>query len=226
MSNIPATAPPEPQAPETVPAPEGQPAAAKPEVLTPEQVQYVQEMIAKGGEETFRKAQGLVDVNASRIEEKVQGVVKTIAEMRDQGVTVTPAQEQAMKSKALTDAMAETPPQSPDPGAQPQTADPAQAEVPFTAKAWQLMQDAGVDINTDDPEFATLDRQGDGFAFVKSVESAITVKKARLDQTADTPPQAPDRLPTNSVAQGNLTVPNLLEMDKEKLYDKAFRQNK
>jgi hypothetical protein len=60
------------------------------------------------------------------------------------------------------------------------------------------MQAAGIIINDGDPEAEKLD-QSSGYAFLRSIETAIETKRQRI---ASTSMQAPGRTPTGAGATG------------------------
>jgi hypothetical protein len=94
------------------------------------------------------------------------------------------------------------------PPEQPQTGQQEQPPDPVTADAWRMMAEAGVEIDDQDPEYATI-QSTSPYAFLRSIESAIEAKRQRISQQAPLPPAAqpaPARTPTNAGALGGQTL--------------------
>lgn len=199
----------------------GQPAPASPEVTPSQQTPVVepqngaqpkyityeeaQRLAETAAETALRKAQSHNDKTVQRIESK-------IAQLQNAGVTVTP--EQAAKLVQAEDAQQQQ--QSPS---QPSPARPAQAQPkesgeahPVLQVAAAMMEEAGIQIEETDPEFATIDlKTTSPRQFLKTVEAAIEAKQQRL-QSAGSPARMPTLAGGGSGAGGKEAI--LQELDR------------
>jgi hypothetical protein len=174
-----------------------------PEYITREEAQR---MAQEASEAAFRKAQGLIDKGNAGTLKQVQGKLKALEDMfklqEKVGMTVTPEQKDKMKNDVLMQAFTETPESTPIPAgnqpAQVGTQDEAEQD-PVTAEAWQMMKDAGITIEDNDPETKTLD-QSSPYKFLKSIDAAIAAKKARI--TSNPQQTQAVHTPTNLGASG------------------------
>jgi|GEM_PF-3973052 hypothetical protein len=191
----------------TPPAQAGQEpsSAPQPKFITLEEAQKLANQAALDAEErAFRRAQGLVSKADNRITAKVQQDLAALQQMitlqKSAGIEVTPQQEAQLRNQIIANAYSqgEQPPPNTEPPATPKPAEQSEASDPITAEAWRLMQAAGIVINENDPEVGQLD-QSSGYAFLRSIETAIESKRQRI---ASTPMQVPGRTPTGAGATG------------------------
>lgn len=201
----------QPPARAAAPAVTGQPAApgeAQPQYVTLEQVQQMLE-------DNFRRAQSLYSKGQAGFEKKIQADLKNLEKaldlQRKAGITVSPEQENQLKQQVINQAFTEPeqPIQPELPGQQPaQAAEWEEPDNEVTAIAWEMMDKAGVDVLTDDPEYkqhlAKYDDpnyEGDEIDYLQDVKAAIKAKQIRL--SAQPQPAAPARLPTNQGGAGS-----------------------
>ena len=92
----------------------------------------------------------------------------------------------------------------------------------MSAIAWQMMDDAGIEITDADPEAAALDRSNQ-MAFLNSMQRAIEAKKARVGGNGVQQPEAPPRVPTGAGVFGSRTVPDYTAMDDDSLWKEATK---
>jgi hypothetical protein len=172
----------------------GDQSEAQPQYVTVEQAE---QMVREAVKQSQATAQKLVAKSGNRlkanVQEKLQALEATLKLQSDAGVEITPEQRKALQQQVVVDALAEEP--EVDPNAQPsqsgETQPPAgQGEQPdpITQAAWSMMQERGVDILEDDPEFGILD-MASPYKFLLSVDKAITTKETRLQKSSSEEPK-------------------------------------
>lgn len=130
-----------------------------------------------------------------RIKAKIENVERDIKAWREQGVNISPEQEQQRRLNALQEAILENPDASMTSN---QQADARQAggnedivrEV--NARAYQISQQAGIELQEGDPELLLLD-QSSPEAYLSSFRNALYQKRLRSSGSAK-PPEA--RIPS------------------------------
>lgn len=188
------------------------------------QPKYVTEDTLKSTLESFERrmqssrdsALGTFD---KRIKAKIEQVEKDVKGWREQGVTISPEQEQQRRMKALEEVMLENPDTN-QPSGQPGEATqgvPDEAVVKETnARAAQIMQQTGIQIEDGDPELVLLD-QTSPEAYLASLRNALYQKGLRAGSTqSSAPPEA--RIP--SMGQGRKPTTDI-EKDFLKEYQAA-----
>lgn len=171
---------------------------AEPQFVSREEFQQAMEDI-------LRRAQGLVDKSASRLDkrvaetnEKVNGYLELA---RESGMNFTPEQENLLRRNALDKAML-THKQSvqAEPAQQPMPQE-QQGLDPISAAAMSYQQKAGIFINENDPEVRLVNTTTeDPLEYLQSVKDAITKKQARLAKPKGNPAAAPGVAATGSPA--------------------------
>lgn len=166
-------------------------------------IEQAQQMVADAIQKAESKAQSLVAKSGNRLQAKVQESLKsleaTLKLQAEQGIEITPAQQEAMRNRVVMEALSEAEEETPAAQAgqagepQPQNVQAGQID-PITQAAWDLMQERGVVIEPGDPELEMLD-QSTPYKFLLSVEKAITTKETRLQSSSNeepktVPPQA------------------------------------
>lgn len=130
-----------------------------------------------------------------RIKGKIQAVESDIEAWRKQGVKITPEQEQQRRLNALQEAMMENP-DATNPSSQPTggTGGDNREEIvnKVNAQAYQIAQQAGVELEQDDPELMLID-QSSPQSYLASYRNALYQKKLRAGANAK-PPEA--RIPS------------------------------
>lgn len=133
------------------------------------------------------------------IRQEFQQLGNVLEAQKAAGVEITPAQEQAMKQNIVMKALSSEPEEPNPEGDQQQkqapAQEPAQQADPISQAAWTMMQERGIDILENDPEFETLDMESP-YKFLMSVDAAITAKEQRLAQ------ETSDEGATNQEKQG------------------------
>lgn len=140
-----------------------------------------------------RELQSNVDKADRRITDRFraefQGIDAVVKMLQDGGIEVTPQQVEAIKQQRMirglqgSDQQASSgqgSPQGQQPG-QPAQIDP-QRIPPHYAAAFQMQQEAGVEIKSSDPEFALVD-QSSPAKLLLTVQKAIDAKAKRLQQS-------------------------------------------
>lgn len=136
-----------------------------------------------------RRLQGLVDRNTSRLDKRVSDAVGKIDQAIEAGKAVgiqyTPEQEEAMRDRAVRQAMSakETAQPSDKPTLSQGKGQPEEHLDPFTQVARLLYQRSGVQLTPNDPEWSlvTTDAE-DPDEYLDSVRASIKAYKARLDK--------------------------------------------
>jgi hypothetical protein len=145
---------------------------------------------------------------------------------KEAGITVTPEQqaqlESNLRNKIISEEMAKE-----DSGISAGATDaPPDKPVPpneTTAKAWRMMEAAGVYVEAEDPEARLVDMTSDE-SYLNTIPAAINAKKYRLEQGSVPPPTPP-------ISAGSFGTPthNSIESvdDPGELWDraKAKKQN-
>jgi hypothetical protein len=179
---------------------------AQPQFVTLEQAQ---KLAKDAADEAFKRAQSLYSKGQAGFEKKIQADLKNLEKalelQKKAGVVVTPEQENHLRQQVINQAFMadDQPPQQPSPEQTPAQADAGEEPPdPVTASAWQMMEQAGVDILEEDPEFKQYVNTNteDAYVFLKSIEAAIAAKKQRLATQPQAQPQV--RTPTNVGAGG------------------------
>jgi hypothetical protein len=137
-------------------------------------------------EQIWRRLQGYYEADRTRLREEMQALKQQLAA------------PQPSTPNALPPAMAPE---------QPQTGQPEQPPDPVTAEGWRMMQEAGIEIDDADPEFASIVNTTP-YAWLRSIESAIAAKSRRTGHNNPPPPVAtvPARTPTNAGGLGGQTL--------------------
>jgi hypothetical protein len=150
-----------------------------------------------------RRVQGLTDKADSRIQKEVRQQIKTMeASLKAAGITMTPEQKAALQQNVINQTLtAETQPESSEAPPTQASAQGQQAPDPISLAGWEIMKDAGMNIDPGDPEVSLLDVTSPG-KWLSSIPAAIAAKKARLTQQ----PTTPSRIPTN-VGTGSVVPP-------------------
>jgi hypothetical protein len=146
-------------------------------------------------QDIINEARSYSDKGRVRVENAVKEVTNSVASLRNLGQAITPEQEKSLRDAAIQKAMIE-----PEPvldGSAPQ-AGPQEGIDP---ELLVIQRDAGIELFDGDPELAVLDRSGGAHKFYKSVEAALSAKKARL---ASQPPNPnPDVLSSRLPPSGS-----------------------
>ena len=186
---------------------EPEPSTEKPLDANPEETaqerpepQFVTEdALNKRLEDFERKVQSSRDSALStfdkRIKQKIETVEKDIDRWRKQGVKITAEQEQQRRLDAISEAITE----NEDAGvSEPKTDQANQSMVDektvneVNARAYQISQQAGINLEEGDPELLLLD-QSSPETFLSSFRNALYQKKLRSGEPG-APPQA--RIPS------------------------------
>ena len=158
------------------------------------QPQYVTEdALNKRLDEFERKVQSSRDSALStfdkRIKQKIDTVEKDIKDWRDQGVKITPQQEEQRRLNAIREAMLE----EPDADTSSNVPDEANKSMPgedvikeINARAYQISQQTGIALEEGDPELMLLD-QSSPDAFIGSFRNALYQKKLRTGENGTQP---------------------------------------
>lgn len=166
----------------------GDQSESTPQFVTMEQAQAMVNDALKAAES---KTQSLVAKSGNRIQasvqEKLANLETALKLQADMGIEITPQQKKQLQNQAVMDALSqveqEPPPeegtQQPPPSQGQQQA-PPQADA-ITQAAWAMMQERGIDILENDPEFSELDMTSP-YKFLLSVDKAINDKEQRLAQ--------------------------------------------
>lgn len=164
------------------PAPpaQDQPAGSK-EVTQDAQPQYVtreeaQRLAQEAAEQAFRRAQGLNDKQAAKINGRIDELLTSYKAVT--GQEPTPEIRERARQEAEKQAQ-----QPGDPG-------PDDLIAQVNRRIDQLYENAGLKVYPGDPEEELLDKSNPD-AFVQSIERALTVKKARLAGSPTSPEPAP-----------------------------------
>jgi len=169
----------------------GDQSQSQPQYITVDEAKKLTEQAVQ---EAVSKAQSLVDKSGNRVQAKVQerlqNLEATLKMQTDAGVEITPAQRKALEQQVVLDTFKEA---EADPNAQstqkePPQAPPGQGEQidPITQAAWTMMQERGVDILENDPEFKILDMSSP-YKFLLSVDKAISAKETRVQSSSEEP---------------------------------------
>lgn len=148
--------------------------------LTEAQIQAIADQIIANP----RLKQGLYDHANARVDQ--EAVNAKIQELQAAGIQVTPDQARKLVEQQSQPISQGTQPRV-EPVGQPNVPTTPSAELetadPVVASAVNLMKEAGVNIEDDDPELAIVDQKTeDPYKFLKSVETAIAAKKGRLQK--------------------------------------------
>lgn len=136
-------------------------------------------------QDALHKSQSHTDKTAARI-------TKELTRLQQAGIQATPEQVQALIDQEAGSAQ----PSQPAPAApvSPPAAAPAQAQTqaqpapgseqdPVTAAAVAIMQEAGIQVEEADPEFAMVDTKTDNAGkFLASVNKAVQAKRERIQR--------------------------------------------
>ena len=169
-----------------------------------QQPKYITEDILNERLEDFqRRVQSSRDSALStfdkRIKSKIENVERDIEAWRKTGVNITPEQEQQRRLNALQEAILENP-DAPSPSSQPanarQQGNQEELVKRINAQAYQISQQAGVQLAENDPELTLLD-QSSPEAYLQSFRNALYQKQLRTGQNAK-PPEA--RVPSMGTA--------------------------
>jgi len=226
--------------------PEVQPEKPEVEQKTPAQQQEVpvtisQEQLDEITENLFRRVQGLntkqADTITRKISEQIKALNTSIGTMKATGIEVTPAQEEAMRQRVITDAYANADEEPVTPGEAPAQRPPTrdQGVDSVTADGWAMMEEAGVYIRQEDPEAELyLAKAQTPRQYFQAIEKAIQAKKARLENTGKDLPETappeepgPGRMPTGSGGPGAPAGdPVHSTMDPDSLWDLAKKRGR
>jgi hypothetical protein len=173
----------------------GQQAAGQPPVA-PVQPQYLtraeaEAMAKQASDDSFRRAQGLIDKRDKAIQESLKNLQATIAMQKAAGIEITPAQEKQLEDQAILHAVRNTGTSEPAPMLQPAQVANDDALDPITTVAVGFERRYGVEITEADPEFKTINTTGEPDEYLETYLAAIKSKQQRLQ----TQPQF--RTPTN-----------------------------
>jgi hypothetical protein len=143
-----------------------------PEYITREEAQRLAEAAA---EAAFRKAQGLNDKNAARINARMDEMLKSYTAITGKA----PSQDEQARARAEAERQVTSQP----------IPTPALNEEQVNAKAAELYRTAGVSVDEDDPEAKTVDMSSPE-KFLITLQAALDAKRARV--------QAPTRNPVTA----------------------------
>jgi hypothetical protein len=133
----------------------------------------------------FRRLQGYYEAERQRMTSQIEQLQSDLQTVRQP----LPAETNAL-------------PAAPPPEQQPEGSTPPD---PVTAEAWRLMDQSGIDIDDNDPEYSMLD-QSSSTAFLSSVRNAINAKRQRTtglpQQMQQLASQAPTKTPTSAGMNG------------------------
>jgi hypothetical protein len=175
-----------------------------PKFVTLEEAQRIaDEAAAKAADQSYRRAQSLVDTNASRITKQVQegfGALKQASETLKAVGHEIPADTLARAHTQVMTGAFDTP-ATPGgaPPASPATP-PGQGETakdPITLLAERMQSKAGITLEDSDPEMSNAKlRSEDPEIFLQGVDEGIAAKKARLAASTTPTPPPPGTPPT------------------------------
>jgi len=174
---------------------EGQtPEPSQPEEQKPAQQEVLtpdRQLVDEVSEQVFRRMQGLSDRQTETILKKIQERQEAKPDPSPDTSKGTPAQ--ATQGEQVID--------------------------PVTADGWQMMKDAGVQINEHDPEAQLLSQARTPREYFTAIETAIEAKRQRT--STETPAEqsaTPQRTPTNLGGSGAPTPKATEEDYKKEMY--------
>lgn len=157
----------------------------QPEYLTRTEVAN----LLKEQEDRFvERTKGLLNSISDKTQNKVQAALKeyqrAVEAQKAAGIEISPEQDRATKQQIIMEALASEEAAPLEPGTQTpgnaQTGNEPEAD-PITQEAWRMMEERGVTIQENDPEYRILDMSSP-YKFLLSVDKAITAKATRLQQ--------------------------------------------
>ncbi len=176
----------------------------------------VQRLIQDAVQSTLRQTQSVTDRQEAKLRKELQDKLAQISQvqktMEAAGVQITPEIQDRIRRQVIDDSLlgtaAGTPQGVSDPAAQPgqPSAEQPQANLdPINQAALSMMEEAGIQVLSNDPEAAMLDHSNRR-AFLRSLDQAIEAKRQRMQGQPQTPAApAGTRAPTNLGGVGQQT---------------------
>lgn len=212
----------------SVPASPREQPSGQPQYVTLEQAQAM----AKQAEETaFRRAQGLIDTRANRIDESVRQRLEQLASTLDlqraAGIQITPEQQRALEAQVMAEEFKKPQQQQPGSQQQPQQPQDPQQFDPIQMVAQKMLDDAGVEWDEQHPAAAELlqvvsDPTATPKRYLDAVDAYIQANKGQQPPNPNQP--ATDRLPTNLGGTGGTTNPVTATNDLNELWALASKK--
>lgn len=196
----------------SVPAsPKAEQPSGQPQYVTLEQAQA---MAKQAEEAAFRRAQGLIDTRANRIDESVrqrlEQLTSTLDLQRAAGIQITPEQQRALEAQVMAEEFKKPKQQQPGSQQQPQQPQDPQQYDPVQMIAQKMLDDAGVEWNEQHPAAANLlqvvnDPTATPKRYLDAVEAYIQANQGQQPPNNNQQQPAPDRTPTNLGGTGGTT---------------------
>jgi hypothetical protein len=190
---------------------------------TSAQKYVTEDQLKQWRDNTLSTVQSMIGKSQAKVQKRMQDFEAGVVSMKQAGKEFTPEEENVLRAKAYSQAVAENQPDAASMGEQPVQAATQQTQAmdQVQLEAQRLQQAAGVTLVDGDPELTTNPIVYDQgvYAFLRSVEQAAQAKKMRLSLQPQTiQAESAARMPNVGVKS------QLVAQSAAEYWDKAYKK--